>query len=564
MTMWSAHRFRSASNVLLGVALILAVESHAQQVASAPATLQARPQFDIADVHMSPRSAWAKTSANMMQGGFPIPGRYELRRATMLDLIRAAYAVDADKVYGGPSWLDYDRFDVIAKVPAGTRPDALKRMLQSLLAERFKLVVKMDKRPLPAYVLSKAKGGPKLSAADGKSDAFGCQSLPTTRTGEGAYSRIQCRNVTMEAFAAGLRRLSSNPTLGTLPVVGATELEGAWDIDLQFPAVVLRFSRASGSSVSNADGIFGAIEKLGLKLELSKAPQEVLVLEDVKEQPTANPPGVATSLPDLPSPEFEVATIRPCEVDGPGTTRPPRFEPGGRVTAMCMPLLALIEGVWNLGPQQKSVGGPKWLESDSRGGRYTITAKAPAGTFADASGNAPTQSRDALNAMMRALLIDRFKLAVHFEDRPVDAYSLVAVKPKLTKADPANRTGCTRETKAEGAGFSSRFVCQNITMAQFAEQLQGLDPVYISYPVLDATGLDGAWDFTISNNLVVAGLLGGRGGGAAAAPGELADPSGSLSFIDAIEKELGLKLEMRRRPAPVLVIDHIEEKPTEN
>jgi uncharacterized protein (TIGR03435 family) len=520
---------------------------------------QAAPSFEIADVHVSPRGTWAKTSTNMIQSGFAASGRYELRRATMLDLIKTAYAVDPDKVYGGPSWLDYDRFEVIAKAPAGARPDALRPMLQSLLAERFKLVVKTDKRPLPAYVLSQAKGGPKLSASDGKSDASGCQSLPTTRTSEGPSSKIQCRNVTMEAFAAALRRLSTNRTLGTLPVVDGTQLEGAWDIDLQFPAVVLTITKATGqTSVSNADGIFGAIEKLGLKLELSKAPQDALVVESVNEQPTANPPGVAMSLPDLPSPEFEVATIRPCEVAGPGTTRPPRFEAGGRVTAACMPLAVLIDGAWNLNPQQKAVGRPKWLDSDS-GDRYTITAKAPEG-FADAQGNSPGQSRDALNAMMRALLMDRFKLAVHYEDRPVDAYSLVAVKPKLAKADPANRTGCIRETKA-GAGFTTRFVCQNITMAQFAEQLQGLDPVYIPYPVLDATGLDGAWDFTFSDNLVLTGF-GGKGAHGAA--GEASEPSGSLSFIEAIEKQLGLKLEMHKRPEPVLVIDHIEETPTEN
>lgn len=72
--------------------------------------------FDIADVHVSPRSDWVKTLA--MQGGFLRGDRYELRRATMLDLIRTAYNVDADKVYGGPAWLDYDRFEIVAK----TRP----------------------------------------------------------------------------------------------------------------------------------------------------------------------------------------------------------------------------------------------------------------------------------------------------------------------------------------------------------------------------------------------------------------------------------------------------------
>ncbi len=470
------------------------------------------------------------------------------------DLIKLAYSVDGDKVYGGPIWLDCDRFDVIAKVPAATRPDAMKLMLQSLLSDRFKLVVKTDTRPLPAYVLSQAKSGPKLSAADGKSDASGCQSLPTARRDDGPYSNIRCRNVTMNEFAAGLRRLASNLVFGTLPLVDSTGLEGAWDIDLQFPAPVLRISRSSleVSSVSNADGIFGAVEKqLGLKLELSKAPQQALVVESVNQQPTANPSAVATSLPPLPSPEFEVATIRPCE--GNARMAPPRIEPGGRVTAACMPLSGMIQEAWSLGPSQPIVGAPKWLDSNSE--RYNMTAKVPAGVFADAQGIA--QTRDALNSMMRALLMDRFKLTVHYEDRPVDAYSLVAVKPKLTKSDPANRTGCARQNPVGSPGLAVRLVCQNITMAQFAEQLQGLDAARIPYPVLDATGLEGAWDFTI-NYSVVLNLR------PAATPGEATDPSGAISFTEAIEKQLGLKLEMHKRPEPVLVIDHIEEKPTDN
>ena len=114
--------------------------------------------FEIADVHVSPRAEWVKKGAYILQGGYVNAGRYELRHATMLDLIEAAYAVEAAKVYGGPAWLDYDRFELAAKVPPETRPEDLKLMLQSLLAERFNLAVKMDTRPVTAYVLSVGKG----------------------------------------------------------------------------------------------------------------------------------------------------------------------------------------------------------------------------------------------------------------------------------------------------------------------------------------------------------------------------------------------------------------------
>lgn len=236
----------------------------------------------------------------------------------------------------------------------------------------------------------------------------------------------------------------------------------------------------------------------------------------------------------------------------------PRFQTGGRLTATCMPLMTLISRAWNLAPFQPLIGAPKWLTGNNSPS-LTITAKAPAGVFMDTQG---AQDQDAINAMMRALLVDRFKMEIHYEDRPVDAYTLLAVKPKLTKADPANRTGCTRQNPPGGtAGLALRLVCQNITMAQFAEQMQGFDSS-IFYPVLDGTALDGAWDFTLNYNILLnlPGLA-ARGG---AVPGEASDPTGGISFIDAVEKQLGLKLEMQKRPERVLILDHIEEKPTEN
>jgi uncharacterized protein (TIGR03435 family) len=92
-----------------------------------------RPAFQIADVHAS-----IPTRNPNMQGGVLRAGRYEIRKATMLDLIKTAYGVDPDVVFGGPSWLEWDRFDVIAKAPENTPPATVKRMLQLLLADRFK------------------------------------------------------------------------------------------------------------------------------------------------------------------------------------------------------------------------------------------------------------------------------------------------------------------------------------------------------------------------------------------------------------------------------------------
>ncbi|MGD0873335.1 MAG: TIGR03435 family protein [Bryobacteraceae bacterium] len=515
-----------------------------------------KPAFDIADIHVSPRSDWVKDPTHPMQGGFLSADRYELRRATMLDLIRIAYNVDADKVYGGPSWLDYDRFEVVARTKRGTRPETLRLMLQTLIEDRFQVVVKMDTRPVPGYVLSKGKRELKLKAATDTSNTAGCQTLRPTVGAGIAYQNIQCRNVTMDAFAPTLRRLVSGP-LRNLPVVDSTGLEGGWDIDLQIAA------RSALSDGAADAGVVEAVDKLGLKLELGKVPQPVLVVENANEQPSANPPGVAASLPPLPPPEFEVASIKwPCNDN---ITMSLRFEAGGRVTATCVSLLILIKQAWNLANFEQPVGVPKWLGDNSTGHNISIVAKAPVGVAPDPQNNA--QARDTLHMMLRALLIDRYKMTVHYEDRPMDADTLVAVKPKLTKADPANRTGCTRHNQQQqGRALLVRLVCQNMTMAQFAEQIPAYDSD-IYYPVLDGTGISGAWDFTLNYDAMA--TLNARfplfGGGAAANPnGEASDPSGSISFVNAIEKQLGLKLEVHKRPEPVLVIDHIEEKPTEN
>ena len=118
----------------------------------------------------------------------------------MTDLIAAAYGVEHGNVFGGPSWLDLDRFDVIARAPAGTSQQAQKLMLQTLLADRFQLAVHMDQKPMPAYVLSTGSGEPKLTESN--SGPPGCQRPP--QPAEAGPIPAVCRGLTMAAFAAQL------------------------------------------------------------------------------------------------------------------------------------------------------------------------------------------------------------------------------------------------------------------------------------------------------------------------------------------------------------------------
>jgi uncharacterized protein (TIGR03435 family) len=523
---------------------------------------QTSPAFEIADVHAVPPGA-----NQFMRGGLMRAGRYELRTATMVELIKTAYGVDDDNVIGGPSWLESDRFDVIAKAPPSASPETIRLMLQALLADRFKLVVHSDTKSLPEYVLTVGKGRSKLKEADGLGET-GCQGQPPPQNlppGTITYITVSCHNLTTAAIAEQLHQMAGG-YLGN-PVVDSTGLKGSWDF-------TIKWTGRGQLAAAGADGIsiFDAVDKqLGLKLELQKVPMPVIVVDAVNQKPTENLPGVAKSVPVTPT-EFEVAVIKPSAPDSRQTRSP--FQPGGKLDLQGFTLKTLIAIAWNINADEMLVGAPKWLDTD----RFDIIAKASTATLLHGPSNAPPMDIDALRLMLRALLVDRFKLAVHNEDRPMSAYTLVAVKPKLTKADPSNRTRikegpapASKDPRDKNPVLGRLVTCQNMTMAQFAEQLQNIAPGYIHSPVLDATGLDGAFDFTLSFSPAGVFQSGGRGGdrGGDAGPPSggttaASEPNGALTLFEAIDKQLGLKLEMKKRPIPVLVIDHVEQKPTDN
>jgi uncharacterized protein (TIGR03435 family) len=508
------------------------------------------PAFQIADVHVSPRAM----NLNM-SGGFLRAGRYEIRKATMVDLISTAYGVDADKVIGGPSWLETDRFGIIAKAPANTPPETVKLMLQTLLADRFKLVVHKDTKSQPAFVLSLGKGKPKLKESAEGSGPPGCQGQPQTpQPGVIPYAVVSCHNMTMEAIAQNLRGMAGAYVTNT--VVDQTGLKGTWDFDLKWTARQLL-----GQAGADGITIFDAVDKqLGLKLEPGKATMPVIIVDSVNEKPTDNPPGVTTALPAPPPAEFEVANIKPS---APGLTNQIGRIQNDRLDLQNFPLKTLILLAWDMNGDEMLAGAPKFLDT----ARFDVVAKAYTGE----PGKAPEVDIDILRLMVRNLLADRFKLATHTEDRPVSGYVLTSVKPKLQKADPANRTGCKEGPGLDGKDprianpvLSRLLTCQNMTIAQFAELLPTIANGYAHTPVLDSTGLTDAYDFTLSFSAI--GLLqsgGGPGQPAGDRPGA-SDPNGALSLPDAINKQLGLKMELQKRPMPVLVIDHIEEIPTEN
>jgi uncharacterized protein (TIGR03435 family) len=110
-----------------------------------------------------------------------------------------------------------------------------------------------------------------------------------------------------------------------------------------------------------------------------------------------------------------------------------------------------------------------------------------------------------------------------------------------------------------------------MSMTQLADALPAIAPGYIRTPVVDETGITGNWDFTFTfTPNGVGGIGGGRGGdggqapGAGGAPSAAADPSGAVSLYDALSKQLGLRLQVQKRPLPVVVIDSAEQKPSDD
>ena len=407
-----------------------------------PAVAQ-QPKFEIADVHPN------TTPLAYVQsfGGVVREGRYVNREASMLALIKEAYGVSDDDISGGPGWVSYDLFDVIAQVPEGTTPATANLMLQSLLSERFGLVVRRDTRPVPRYVLTVGKSGSKLKSAD-PSATSACKPLsqpgpPPADISATPNVKVACRNLTGAAIAENLRQMAG----GYLDhdVVDSTGLEGSWDFDLEWtPRGALTAKGADGISV------FMAVEKqLGLKLEQQNVSMPALFVERVNRRPTPNPDGIATTLA-VAAARFEVASIKPANPnDRPFTgilyTGGSQMHAGGTLRQLIAMALQVSTNV----ASDVLVGLPKSADSQ----RWDIIAKVPVtgeGAVNIVRGRPTPPPFSVACEMLRGLLLDQFELKTHPESREVTVYALTLAggKPKMTRADDSERSGCKGDANA--------------------------------------------------------------------------------------------------------------------
>jgi uncharacterized protein (TIGR03435 family) len=274
-----------------------------------------------------------------------------------------------------------------------------------------------------------------------------------------------------------------------------------------------------------------------------------------------------TMAPAEPKPKFEVASVR--ENTSGSNQVSIGLQPGGRFTAVNMPLVILMRSAYRLQDSQL-VGAPDWTETS----RYDITAKAEG----DLPPSSPIGPPSTGMVMLQSLLEERFKLKVHREVREQPIYALVAAQspqkpgPNLLRSDvdcqalaAAGRKGgqppvsWTREKK---------YGPQCGTHMGFGEIRGGARPMtllatmlaqVVQRPVIDRTELAGGFDFDLrwTPDTLPARPPGTPADQPFRMNGVEIDPNGP-SIFTALQEQLGLKLEATRGPVDVLVVDHVE------
>jgi uncharacterized protein (TIGR03435 family) len=226
---------------------------------------------------------------------------------------------------------------------------------------------------------------------------------------------------------------------------------------------------------------------------------------------------------------FEVTSIKPSARHAFG----PITESAGEVRYQATTLLYLLGKAY--GVMDAQISGPGWLQDQAT---FDVTAKIPASLSQDRVHQIPL--------MLRTMLQERFKLAVHVDQKTMPAYALV-VDPKGLKMQPAAPGDATDQgcVSAYVQGGPNAIQC-HIAMADFAKHLQGI--IQEPLPVVDRTGLAGVYDFKLAWTGRAMLNLGQDG----------------TRIHDALQQQLGLKLESRKEAVEVIVIDHIEKIPTED
>jgi uncharacterized protein (TIGR03435 family) len=232
----------------------------------------ADPVFDVAVIKPSEAGSAGK--------GIRVQGRQlSTLNFTATDMITFAYGLQVRQITGAPAWLESEKYNLTAK-PAGEGQPNTKQwkiMLQKMLADRFQLTFHHDKKELSVYAITVGKNGPKLTKSAGDPNGlYGAGGPP------GAFS---ARNANMGDFAEVMQT-----TMLDRPVVDQTGLSGRFDFQLKFTPDETQYGGSGMRVPPPADDgaappdLFTAIqEQLGLKLQDTKAPVDVIVIDRVSK-----------------------------------------------------------------------------------------------------------------------------------------------------------------------------------------------------------------------------------------------------------------------------------------
>ena len=513
----------------------------------------------VVDAHAAPYRGNIYPQTNLGHG------RFDMKNASILDLVTFAFDKYDYAVLGGPTWIDFERFDVAAKVdtPPPPKPnpdpaaapaapynpyDAVRPILRRALVERFHMKYHTEQRPMPGYVMTVAKDGMKMTPAKNPDAPFTChgeqdKSTPPVIT-------LTCTSYTMIQFVKNYRGLY--PHL----LVDHTGLTKPYDF-------TMRLSYGDIRTRNDYIRVYtDAFKQLGLIVTEGDVPQDAMVIDSV-DRPTPTPPDITKLIPPLPELEFEVATIKPSAEGEPQGNIVPRGSQisfvGFNMQALLVEALQLKTGAV-LGDALPALQMP----------RYTILVKLPP----EVDARAAFQDRDVVDNMLQKLLVERFGLKYHWGVQTGNGYTLLPGTPRMKKADPNSRTLCKygpppgeKDVRSSpDSPYDNESYCQNVTMDQFADMVQAVAGVEVKNRVANKTGLAGSYDFTL---YFTSGRKLRTGAAAADAAAKLAGdataaPVGGLSVEDAFRKELGVRLEKQPGPYPVLILDHLEKDPTEN
>ncbi len=260
---------------------VAALISAAGIFAQSPPPRPAFDEFEVATIKPSDLNSpgrWIRMqSAN----------RFYAKNHTLKTLIQAAYNLTPRAVSGGPSWVESDRYEILAETPGNVRPtlDEQMSMLRKLLADRFQLKFHREEKEFSIYALTIAKSGSKLKESTLDLDATPeGPPLPAFVLAPDTV-RLPARAVTMPEIASVLQRAALDR-----PVVDRTGLSGRYDFDLEFTPDESQFGGLGlkGTPESTKPDLFTAMQQqLGLRLEATKGPIDTIVI-DRAERPSAN------------------------------------------------------------------------------------------------------------------------------------------------------------------------------------------------------------------------------------------------------------------------------------